>query len=817
VNSAKKDLTEGWVGRRVKRVEDPHILLGRGRYTDDATPTRCLHAAFVRSPVAHAVISALDTAEARRATGVVAVFTADELNRICGSWKGLLDWPGLASGDQRPLATGKVCYVGEPVAIVVARSRAIAEDAAELVSVDYTELAPLVDPLVALEPGSTLVHDELGSNLAFEATFGTGDVAAAFAGAAEIVEVGLSTARHTAVAMEPRGAVAEFDPASRSLTARLSTQAPHMLQSTYAELLGLRESNVRIITDEVGGAFGMKAHVYPDEVATCAASILLGRPVKWISDRIESLQSDTQARDERITAAVALAADGTILGLRSEIVSDGGAYSVYPRSAVTEGIQVATIMPGPYRVPAYRGHLRVAITNKAPLAVYRGVGHPPAILAMEALLDESARRLGLDPAEIRRRNLIRPAELPYTSVTGHVYDSGSHQESLEKLLAMLGSPVDGPAGSALAERKAQARARGRLLGVGLACFVEVTAPGVAFYGARGAPITAHDQVEIRVEPDGSVTVLLGTPGQGQGLHTTAAQVVADQLGVPFETISVISGDTRVVPHGTGVWASRSAVVSGGAAASAAREVRQRILTIAGHLLEADPADLEIKDGSVRVGGAPHVELSVAEIAEIAHWRTNRLPPELRIGLSVVGEYSGPNVTFNNGAHAAVVEIDEDSGLVHVVDYLCVEDCGVLINPDIVDGQIRGGVAQGIGGALYERLYYDETGQLLTSTLLDYLLPTGPELPDLRIAHLETPSPNTMLGVKGAGEAGAAGAPAAVHNAVNDALSQVGARVWHQPITPERVLRAIDEAAGQDWPEPPDIPSLPRFGSNATVR
>jgi aerobic carbon-monoxide dehydrogenase large subunit len=795
-------LTEGWVGRRVKRVEDPHILLGRGRYADDVTPARCLHAAFVRSPVAHALITTLDVEAARQATGVVAVFTADELNKICGSWKGLLDWPGLASGDQRPLATGKVCYVGEPVAIVIGQSRAVAEDALELVSVDYAELEPVTDPIAALAPGSALVHDELASNLAFEGTFGGGDVDAAFAEAAEIVEVGMSTARHTAVAMEPRGAVAEFDPTSRSLTVRVSTQAPHMLQSTYAELLGLRESNVRILTDEVGGAFGMKAHVYPDEVATCAASMLLGRPVKWIQDRIESLQADTQARDERVVAELALAADGTILGLRSEVVSDGGAYSVYPRSSVTEGIQVATIMPGPYRVPVYRGHLRVAITNKAPLAVYRGVGHPPAILVMEALLDESARRLGLDPAEIRRRNLLLPEELPYTSAAGHVYDSGSHRESLETLLRLI------DADAALVARKAEARTRGRLLGVGLACFVEVTAPGVAFYGARGAPITAHDQVEVRVEPDGSVTVLLGTPGQGQGLHTTAAQVVADHLGVPFDRITVLSGDTRVVPHGTGVWASRAAVVSSGAAASAAREVKERLLAIAGHLLEADPADLAIEDGSVRVTGAPNVHIGVDEIAEIAHWRTNKLPPELRIGLAVVGEYSGPNVTFNNGAHAAVVEVDESSGLVHVLDYVCVEDCGVLINPDIVDGQIRGGVAQGLGGALYERLYYDESGQLLTSTLLDYLLPTGPELPDIRIAHIETPSPITMLGVKGAGEAGAAGAPAAVHNAVNDALSPLGARVWHQPITPERVVRALDEAAGEAWPEPPDTPRLP---------
>lgn len=795
------DVTEGWVGRRVRRVEDPRILLGRGRYADDVTPARCLHAAFVRSPVAHATIIAIDAEEARAARGVAAVFTAADLEPRCRPWKGLLDWPGLVGGDQHPLAVDAVRHVGEPVAIVLADSRALAEDAAGLVVVDYDELPPVVDPVRALEPGGPLVHPELGTNRAFEGEFGGGDVEDAFAGAAVVAEVAMSTARHTAVAMEPRGAVAEYDPVARSLTVRLSTQAPHMLQSAFAQILGLPENAVRILTDEVGGAFGMKAHVYSDEVATCLASMLLGRPVKWVQDRAESLQSDTQARDERVRAALALAEDGTILGLRSETVSDGGAYSVFPRSMVTEGIQVATIMPGPYRVPAYRGRVRVAITNKAPLAVYRAVGHPVAILVMEALMDEAARSMGIDPSELRRRNLIAPEELPYTSITGQVYDSGSHREALERLLERLG-PVD--------ELRSAAQARGRLLGVGLSCFVEVTAPGVAFYGKRGAPITAHDQVEVRVEPDGSVTVLLGTPGQGQGLHTTAAQVVADHLGVPFETITVLSGDTRTMPHGTGVWASRSAVVSSGAAAAAAADVRQRLLEIAGHLMEADPADLEVRDGVVQVAGAPDARLTVAEVAEVAHWRTHRLPPEMQIGLAAVGEYSGPNVTFNNGAHAAVVEVDEDTGIVHLVDYVCVEDCGVLINPEIVDGQIRGGVAQGVGGALLERLHYDEQGQLLTSTLLDYLLPTGPDLPDIRIEHIETPSPATKLGVKGAGEAGAAGAPAAVHNAVNDALSRRGTRVWHQPITPERVLHALDGARDDWWPDPPECVSLPSW-------
>jgi aerobic carbon-monoxide dehydrogenase large subunit len=511
---------------------------------------------------------------------------------------------------------------------------------------------------------------------------------------------------------------------------------------------------------------------------------LVGRPLKWTQDRYEALQSDTQARDERVTASLALAADGRILGLRSDVVSDAGAWSMYPRGCVTEGVQVATIMPGPYRVPAYAADLRVVYTNKAPLAVYRAVGHPPAILVMELLMDEAARALGLPAEEIRRRNLLRPDDLPYTSPTGNVYDSGSHLESLER--AVVGLGPDG-----LAARREEAASRGCLLGVGYSAFVELSAPGAMFYGAKGAPITAHDQVEVTVQPDGSVTVVLGTPGQGQGLHTTAAQVVADGLGVRLEDVRVLSGDTAVAPHGSGVWASRSAVVSAGAASAAAVEVRRRLLLIASHLLEADPGDLEMSEGLVGVRGIPSTRLPLRDIAQVAYWGTHQLPPDTEVGLGAVGSYTGPPYTFNNGTHVAVVEVERATGRVRVVDYLVVEDCGVLINPDIVDGQIRGGVVQGLGGALLERLVHDPIGQPQTSTMLDYLVPTAADVPDIRIEHIETPAPTTSLGTKGVGEAGTAGAPAAIHCAVNDALARAGAAgVWVQPIRPEDVLGAL---------------------------
>ena len=776
----------GYVGRAVRRTEDPKLLTGRGRFVDDVSEPRQAVVAFVRSPVAAGRITGIDTSAARALPGVLAVLTAADLAPLCPRWRGLLAWPGMVAGEQTALAADVVRHVGEPVVLVAATSRAVAEDAADLVVVDIDETTPVLDPAAALEPGSPLVHEDLGTNLCFAAPFGGGDVEEAFGRADAVVDVTVRTSRHTAVALEPRGVLASFDPDEQTLTVRVSTQAPQMLQTLYARLLGMPENSVRVLTEHVGGAFGMKAFVYPDEMAVVTAARLLGRPLKWTQDRYEALQSDTQARDEHVTASLALTADGRVLGLRSQVLSDAGAYSMLPRGCVTEGVQVATIMPGPYRVPAYASHLQVAFTNKTPLAVYRAVGHPPAILVMELLMDEAARRLGLGTDEVRRRNLLRPEDLPYTSATGNVYDSGSHLETLDRAVAMLGEDD-------VEARRRDAEARGCLLGVGFACFVELSAPGAMFYGAKGAPITAHDQVEVTVQPDGSVTVLLGTPGQGQGLHTTAAQVVADGLGVRLDDVRVLSGDTRLVPHGSGVWASRSAVVSAGAAHAAAAEVRRRLLVLAGHLLEADPDDLEVVDGVVGVRGVPSTRRPVADVAAVAYWGTHRLPADVEVGLGVVGSYSGPPYTFNNGTHVAVVEVERATGLVRVVDYLVVEDCGVLVNPAIVDGQIRGGVAQGLGGALLERLVLDPIGQPQTSTLLDYLLPTAADLPDIRIEHIETPAPTTTLGTKGVGEAGTAGAPAAIHCAVNDALAGVGARVSAQPIRPEDVLTALASA------------------------
>ena len=776
-------------GRSARKVEDVRLLKGKGRYVDDFSEPHLLHAAFVRSPFPHARITSIDAASARDLDGVVAVFTASDLESICRPWSGLLNWPGMKAGDQRALADGVVRHVGEPVVMVIARSRAIAEDGVSRVVVEYDERAALIDPVEALANTHDLVHEDLGTNLALALTVGNGPVEQALESAAHTVTVSMQTGRHTATAMEPRGVIADASLGDGTLTVRISTQASHMLQATYASIFGIAESRIRILAEDVGGAFGMKAHVYPDEVATCAASIVLSRPVKWIQDRAEAFQSDTVARDERVTATLGLDEEGMIVALRAEVVSDGGAYSVYPRSMVSEGIQTCTIMPGPYVVPAFHAELRVAITNKTPLSVYRGVGHPPAILVMESLMDLAAERIGLPREELRRRNLIASDAFPFTSVSGSVYDSGSYVECLETLVDDLG-------GERVATMREEAARRGRVLGVGIACFVEMTAPGAEIYGARGAPITAHDQVAIRMEPDGTVVILMGTAGQGQGLRTTASQLVAERLGIHPEDVTVVAGDTDRTPHGSGVWGSRSGVVTTAAADDAGQALRRRLVELAAHLLEAAPEDVELAAGRAQVRGTSGegASLSLAEVAEAAHYRSFLFPEGTPLELSMVGVGYPTRAVFNNGAHAAFIELDPELGTVDVLAYWVVEDCGVLVNPAIVDEQIRGGVAQGLGGALFEHLLYDEAGQLLTTTMLDYHIPTADTVPDIVIKHIETPSPLTPLGTKGAGEAGAAGAPAAIHGAVNDALTRLGAgRVWQQPITPELVFNAIGDA------------------------
>ncbi|MGH7307556.1 MAG: molybdopterin-dependent oxidoreductase [Candidatus Rokuibacteriota bacterium] len=789
--SVSSETTGRLVGAPVRRVEDPTLLLGRGTYVDDVKVPGVLEVAFVRSPLSHARIVSVDVDRARKLPGVELVLTGAQAAEMCPGWRGVLAFPGMKAGLQRPLVLDKVRFVGEPVVAIAATSRALAEDAADLVKVEYEPIPPVVDPAAALQAGAPLVHDDLGDNLSWRNTYASGDVEGALRASDLVVSRTLRTGRHTAVSMEPRGCLASFDPGTRSLTVWLSSQAPHLMQREYAALLGLEDHRVRIITPHVGGAFGAKAHVYPDEVATCLVAMRLGRPVKWIQDRLEGLKGDVAARDEQVRLEMGFKADGTLVAMRAHILADGGAYSVFPRGSMTEPNMVSRILPGPYRFSHYAFTAELAITNKQSLAHYRAVGHPIAIFATERLMDIAAAQLSLDPVEIRRRNLVRPEEMPYKSAVGAIYSDGAYEEALDRLLEAVDY-------EALRRWQAAERARGRLIGIGLATFVEGTAPGAQFYAALGAPIMAADAVTVRMEPNGAVVALVGTAGQGQGLRTTAAQVIGDVLGIGLDDITVVDGDTSIVPYGSGVWGARSAVVTLGAAKTASLALAEKIRALAAYLLECSADDLELGDRAVTVRGVPGRGLSLREIAETAYFRTPKLPPDVERGLEATRFWEGPAMTWVNGAHLAVVEVEQATGRVVPLRYAALDDCGRVINPFIVEGQVRGGVVQGLGGALLERLVYDDTGQLVSDTLMDYLVPLATDVPDIEVLHMETPSRTNPNGTKGVGEAGTSGAPAAIANAVNDALSPLGAEVSVQPITPEVVLSAIERASsGRD--------------------
>mgnify|MGYP001565604932 FL=1 len=775
------------VGARLKRLDDPRILTGRGRYVDDVTLPRMVHVAFVRSAHAHARLTRVDVEAARRAPEVAGVLTGAEAARLCKPYRGiLLHYKGMKTGAMLPLALERVRYVGEPIVAVAAASRAAAEDAAQLVAVEYEPLPAVLDPEAAVAPGAPLIHPELGDNVIYETRLGGGDATAAFAAAHRVWRQTFRIGRHTGVPIEPRSLVADYEPATRALTLWISSQVPHMMQAVLADLFGLPEHRVRVICPDVGGSFGIKIHVYQDDMAACALALVLGRPVKFVATRRESFLSDIHAREQTVSVEVAAQADGTLTAMRAAITAAVGPYSAYPRSSVVEGGQVLRLLPGPYRVRHYDATLRVVAQNKVVTSQYRAVGHPIATAVTESMVELIARDLGLDPAEMRRRNLVRPDEFPYTSATGNVYDSGSYHAALERLLEAAGYDE-------LRREQAAARAAGRAVGVGLSCFIELTGPGAQFYGVGGAPISGQEGTTVRLEPSGAVTVLTGLTDQGQGMRTALAQIVADELDVPVEAISVVSGDTAVVPYGGGTWASRGMPIGGSATLLAGRALRDRVRRVAAALLEAHEDDLELSQGKVRVRGAPDRALTLAELATTVYFRSNELRG-VEPSLEATVHYTNPGAwTFTNGAHLAMVEVDRETGRIRVVKYVAVDDCGRLVNPALVDGQVRGGVAQGIGAALAEHCVYDAQGQLLTTTLMDYAVPTAADLPPIEVHHLETPAPGIAGGYKGAGEGGTAGAPAAILNAVNDALAPFGVMLTEQPLTPERVLRALGGA------------------------
>jgi aerobic carbon-monoxide dehydrogenase large subunit len=777
-----------YIGRTLSRAGAKRAVAGRGRYTDDVSLPRMLHAAFVRSPFAHAGITSIDTSEARRQPGVALVMTGAELARLCTApWVGTLTcFPGMKSAPQFPMAVDRACWAGEPVAMVVAGTRAEAEDAAERVRIEWQELPVVADKKTALAAGSPVIHAELGDNLAFRKVIDTGSVDAAFAEADLVIEETFEFGRHTAVSLESRAVLAQYDKGTGKLTITTSSQCPHMIQRVFAQTLGVPDHRVQIIAPDVGGSFGLKIHTYGDEVATAAAAIQLGRPVKFIADRLESFVSDIHARENFVKARIAVAKSGEIQAFDVDVLSGAGAYSQYPRTSVLEGTQVLNVTGGPYRHKHYRGRASVVYLNKPPSSQYRAVGHPIGNTVGEHLVDRAAAALGIDAIEMRRRNVFPDDGYPATTASGVKLKDLSHQRCIDTLVERMRY-------FELRAEQARLRKQGIHRGIGIACFIKGTAPGPhGYYGMGGAPISLQDACVIRLEPNGGVICSVGVTEQGQGTDTVMGQIAAAALGVPFESVRVISGDTDAIPYGGGTFGSRAVAIGGEAVYQAARDLRQEILQIAGVLLQADVSALDIVDGMVvdRAGGATRLPLS--EIGRIGHFQLAELPRGMQPVLSHTRRFhlADDLYIFTNGIHGASVEVDTDTGFVRLLKHWVVEDCGRVINPQLADEQVRGGCVQGLGGALYEHCIYDEAGQLQNGTMADYLTPVAAEMPDIDVAHVQTPTSVSELGAKGVGESGTGAAPAVVMNAINDALLPFRARVTTQPITPEVVLTAL---------------------------
>ena len=777
---------DSYIGQSVVRPQAARLLAGRGVFTDDLRLPRMLHVAFLRSPHAHARIVSLDARAALAIAGVARVVTGDELAGICAGWVGTLaHFQGMKSAMQYPLARGRATWQGEPVAAVVAESRALAEDGVGRLLVEWEPLPAVTDPETALDPATPVIHPELGDNLAFALELKSGDPDAAFAGADHVYRDTFWMGRHTGVTLEPRVILADFDPSERRLTVYHSFQAPNMMQDILARHLNLPEHDVRVICKDVGDSFGIKVHIYPDEMATCALAVLLGRPVKFVADRLESFQSDIHARDHRVDAEIAVTRDGTMVAMRVDDLTGIGPYSVYPRTSAVEGNQTVRLTPGVYRFRDYAGRLRVVLQNKTPMCQYRAVGHPIAFAVMEGMVDRVARELGLDPVEVRRRNYVTAEMYPHTSQTGYFFERLSHEECLDKLLAISGY-------RALAAERDELRKRGVYRGLGLCAFIELTTPGPAFYGVGGARISSQDGCTLKLEPSGAVTCVTGVTEQGQGTDAMLAQVVASAVGVRMEDVRVLTGDTLVSPYGGGTWASRGAGIGGEAALQTGKVLRGNVLRVAGAILQTEPEDLDLRRGKIVDADTGEVRLELAELGRIAYFRPDTLPKDFQSELTVTRHYvpRHQGFAFTNGIQLSHLEVDVDTGFVRLLGHWAVEDCGRIINPRLVDEQVRGAIVQGIGAALFEHCVYDEAGQLLTGTMADYLVPMAAEMPDIVVGHVETPTAFAEGGFKGAGEAGTAGAPGAVLNAVNDALAPLSARVTRQPITPDVVLRAL---------------------------
>lgn len=776
------------VGARIPRTRARALTAGKGRYTDDITLPQMAHVAFLRSPFPHARIVAINTDKAAALAGVIAAFTSSDIGRVCRPMRTQLNHiPQHISAEQAPLASGEVAWQGEPVAAVVARTRAEAEDAVAAVDVDWEPLPAVGDVHAALAAEAPSAHTTLTNNLGHAAHIEGGDINSAFAEAANVVRHTFNFGRLNAVSLEPRTIVADFNPGDETLTVYQSHQSPHLMQQLFAHHLELAEHKVRVIAPDVGGAFGMKLHAYGDEMAVAAMSRILGRPLKYTCDRWEAFQSDAQAREFYADAAIATDARGRILGLKADLICGLGAYSLYPRGSLGEGMQAATLIGAPYDIGAFQADVRFAYQNKVPTGALRGVGQPVACVITEQMIDLAAEALGLDPLEMRRRNYLQPEQFPKTTHGGIKLRELSLSQCLGRLTARMNY-------EALRRDQAEMRRQNIYRGIGLATFVEQTAVGAGLYGPSGLPITAQDTCILRAEPSGVLRCEVGCTDQGQGTLTGIAQIVADSFGVPVDDVAVTAGDSAGA-QGGGAWSSRGLTIGGEAAFLAAKDLRNNVLRLAASILQSSADQLDIRNREIVNVSDGAARMTISELCRSAHFRQDLFPPNVIPELTVVRHFVPREFPYlmSNGIQASYLEVDCDSGWIRLLGHWVVEDCGRIINPLLADEQIRGGVVQGLGAALFEHCVYGFDGQLQTTTLADYLVPMASELPDIVVDHIETPHTLTSLGTKGIGEAGTVGGSAAVWCAVNDALRPFGKRVSHQPFTPAVILRALGKA------------------------
>ncbi|MDT5121732.1 MAG: aerobic carbon-monoxide dehydrogenase large subunit [Acidobacteriota bacterium] len=796
-----------YVGQRVKRTEDPRLIKGLGHYVDDIKLPDTLHVVFLRSMYAHARITNVDASEARKAPGVVAVYTGRDVDEKIGPVPCAGALPDLKVPDHRPLAKDKVYFVGHPIAAVVAVDRYAARDAVDLITVDYEELPVVVDPEEAAK-GGAVVHENFGDNIAYKLTAGEGDIDAALAGADHVIKQRILNQRLAPIAMEPRGVLARYFPGEEELTVWSSTQIPHLLRTQLALMIGIPENKLRVITPEVGGGFGSKLNVYGEEALLGWISIQLGKPVKWIETRRENIQATIHGRGQIGYIEVGCKNDGTVTGLRYNVFADLGAY----HQLLTPAIPTLTglMLSGCYKIPAIQINVTGVFTNKMATDAYRGAGRPEATYVVERALDLVATELGMDVVEVRRRNFPKPDEFPFKTATGLFYDSGNYEGALDKALHNADY-------TRLREEQRRARDEGRIFGIGVSTYVEICALGPS----QAMPAGGWESATVRIEPTGKVTILTGASPHGQGQETSFAQIAADELGVDLNDVTVIHGDTSIVQYGIGTFGSRATAVGGTAVYIAIERLKEKANKIAAHLLGADASGIafgegryslqeakaaasggEVPEPVVPAGQAPAAALpepetdgkkhiTIQDVALAAHIAKD-LPPDMEPGLSATYFFEPKNFTFPFGTHIAVVEIDRETGDIKFQRYVAVDDCGKVINPMLVDGQVQGGIVQALGQALYEEIVYDEQGQLITGTLMDYAVPRAKMIPWLELDRTETPTDVNPMGVKGVGEAGTIGATPAIVNAIVDALSPFGVRHIDMPVRPEAIWQIIKQ-------------------------